>query len=66
MGFCKGRPDLQTGHCGDWASVCVIHLKLVGGGGGGGGGGGERDEKKKAREKGEERKGEKRETGSDY
>ena len=63
MGFCKGRPDLQTGHCGDCASVCVIHLKLVGGGGGGGGG--ERDEKK-AREKGEEREGEKRGTGSDY
>ena len=61
MGFCKGRPDLQTGHCGDCASVCVIHLKLVGGGGGG-----ERDEKKKAREKGEEREGEKRGTGSDY
>ena len=56
MGFCKGRPDLQTGHCGDCANVCVIHLKLVGGGG----------ERGKGEREGRERGGGEEGIGSDY
>ena len=54
MGFCKGRPDLQTGHCGDCANVCVIHLKLVGGG---------REREEREREEGERERRERERRG---